>query len=219
MLGFRRAHEREDAVDVRFPLIPAAFCAFGLGAIGAGGAQAQAFLPITGFAPLPSFAWDRPTLEPGGVRWEGSYARISSGFHVSSSKRLGTHAGPTFGLEAGTMRREGNFIYGIVGALEYMPAIGGYGTPSFGNVAYTSDFAGAFQIKTGVLVTPDVLLYTKVGMSAANETTRFGASPWSVPFKRSDIAVRPEARAGVEWAVTDKITLGLEVGVVGQAIR
>lgn len=216
MLGFRRALWREDAVDVRFPLISAAFCAFGLST---GAAQAQAFLPFTGFAPLPSFAWDQPTLEPGGVRWEGSYARISSGFHVSSSKRLGTNAGPTFGLEVGTMRREGNVVYGIVGALEYMPAVGGYGTPSFGSVAYTRDFAGAFQIKTGVLVTPDVLLYTKLGMSAANETMRFGASPWSVPFTRSDIVLRPEARAGVEWAVTDKVTLGLEVGLVGRAVR
>lgn len=185
----------------------------------AGGARAQAVLPFTGFASVPSFAWSEPTLQPGGVKWEGNYARISSGFQVTSSKRLGTSAGPTFGLEAGTMRREGNFVYGVVGAIDYMPAIGGYGTPSFGNVAYTRDFAGAFQVKAGVLATPDVLLYTKVGMSAANETLRFGASPWSAPFSRSDIAVRPEARAGVEWAVTNNLTLGLEVGVVGQAIR
>jgi opacity protein-like surface antigen len=180
------------------------------------GAQAQTALPFTGFDALPSFAWSQPTLAP---KWEGSYARISSGFHVTSSKRLGTSAGPTFGLEAGTMRREGDFVYGIVGALEYMPAIGGYGTPGFGNVAYTRDFAGAFQVKAGVLVTPDVLVYTKVGMSAANETLRFGATPFSSPFSRSEIAVRPEARAGVEWAVTNNLTLGLEVGVVGQAIR
>lgn len=179
-------------------------------------AQAQAFLPLTGFATLPSFAWDEPMISP---RWEGSYARISSGFQVTSSKHMRTSAGPTFGLEAGTMRREGNFVYGIVGAIDYAPAIGGYGYPSFGNVAYTRDFAGAFQVKAGVLVTPDVLLYTKVGMSAANETWRYGATPFSTPFSQSEIAVRPEARAGVEWAVTDKITLGLEVGVIGQAIR
>jgi len=179
-------------------------------------AQAQALLPLTGFATLPSFAWDEPMLSP---RWEGSYARISSGFQVTSSKHMRTSAGPTIGLEAGMMRREGNFVYGIIGALDYAPAIGGYGYPSFGNVAYTRDFAGAFQIKTGVLVTPDVLLYTKVGMSAANETWRYGATPFYSPFSRSEIAVRPEARAGVEWAVTDKVTLGLEVGFVGQAIR
>lgn len=185
----------------------------------AGEARAQSWLPFTGVAPLPSFAWSEPTLAPGGVRWDGSYARISTGFSVTSSKRMGTTAGPTFGIEAGTMRREGNFVYGIVGAVDYMPAVGGYGTPGFGQVGYTRDFAGAFQIKTGVLVTPDVLLYTKVGMSAANETLRYGASPWSAPFNRSDILVRPEARAGVEWAVTNNLTLGLEVGVVGQAIR
>lgn len=184
-----------------------------------GSAAAQAYLPYAGFATLPSFAWSDPTLAPGGVRWEGSYARISSGFQVTSSKRLGTHAGPTIGLEAGRMWRDGNFVYGVAGALEYSPALGGYGTPGFGQAAYTRDLAAAFQVKAGVLVTPEVLLYTKLGMAGANETMRFGATPWSTPFSRSDIAVRPEARAGVEWAVTNNITLGLEVGVVGQAIR
>lgn len=201
---------------MRLPLLSAALCA---AALSASAARAQSWLPFTGFAPLPSFAWSEPTLSPGGVKWDGSYARISTGFNVTSSKRMGTSAGPTFGLEAGTMRREGDFVYGIVGALDYMPALGGYGTPGFGQTAYTRDFAGAFQVKAGVLVTPDVLVYTKLGMSAANETWRYGASPWSTPFSRSDILVRPEARAGVEWAVTNNLTLGLEVGVVGQAIR
>lgn len=184
-----------------------------------GSAKAQLLLPFTGFDALPSFAWSPPTAVPGGVRWEGSYARISSGFHVTSSKRLGASAGPTFGLEAGTLRREGDVVYGIVGALEYAPAFGGYGTPGFNQAAYTRDIAGAFQIKAGVLVTPDVLVYTKVGASAANETLRFGATPFSSPFSRSELAVRPEARAGVEWAVTNNLTLGLEVAVIGQSIR
>ncbi len=206
------------AIDVRFPLLSGAILssAFCAAALFAGDARAQSWLPFTGFAPLPSFAWSEPTLAP---KWDGSYARISTGFQVSSSRRMGTSAGPTFGLEAGTMRQEGNVVYGIVGALEYAPALGGYGTPGFGQAGYTRDFAGAFQIKAGVLVTPDVLVYTKLGMSAANETMRFGATPWSTPFSRSDIRVRPEARAGVEWAVTNNLTLGLEVGVVGEAIR
>lgn len=182
-------------------------------------AQAQVGLPYWGFSALPSFAWTEPTLAPGGVKWDGSYARISSGFQVTSSKRLGTHAGPTIGLEAGTLKREGNFVYGVVGALEYMPAIGGYGTPSFGNVAYTRDFAGAFEVKTGVLLNENVLLYTKVGAAALNESIRYGATPFSAPFSRSDIAIRPVAKAGVEWAVTHNLTLGLEVGVVGQDMR
>ncbi len=202
---------------MRFPVVSAAVTAAGLALFAAAGtARAQTSLPLTGFASLPSFAWDTPSLSP---KWEGSYARISSGFQVTSGKHMRTSAGPTFGLEMGTMRQEGNFVYGIVGALDYSPTLGGYGTPSFGNVAYTRDFAGAFQIKTGVLVTPDVLVYTKVGMSAANETWRYGATSVSPPFSQSDIAVRPEARAGVEWAVTDKLTLGVEVGVVGQRLR
>ncbi len=193
--------------------------ALGALVLGTAATQAQTFLPFTGFAALPSFAWSEPTLAPGGVKWDGSYARISTGFQVISSKRHGGSSGPTFGLEAGTLRREGNFVYGIVGALDYAPSIGGHGTPGFGNASFTRDFAGAFQIKTGVLLQENLLLYTKVGASAGNETWRYGASPFSSPFSRSELAVRPEARAGVEWAVTDKLTLGLEVGVVGQPIR
>ncbi len=193
--------------------------ALGAAILAASTAQAQVALPYWGFSSLPSFAWTEPTLAPGGVKWDGSYARISSGFQVTSSKRLGTSAGPTIGLEAGTLKREGNFVYGVVGALEYMPAIGGYGTPSFGNVAYTRDFAGAFEVKTGVLLNENLLLYTKVGAAALNESVRFGATPFSAPFSRSDIAIRPVAKAGVEWAVTNNLTLGLEVGVVGQDLR
>ncbi|WP_420103677.1 hypothetical protein [Bosea sp. (in: a-proteobacteria)] len=199
---------------MRFPVAFAAICAGGL--LTGGAARAQSLLPMSGFATLPSFAWDQPSLTP---KWEGSYARISSGFQVTSGKHIRTSAGPTIGLEAGTLRREGNFVYGIVGAIDYAPAIGGYGTPSFGNVAYTRDVVGAFQIKAGVLATPDVLLYTSVGMSAGNETWRYGATPFSSPFSRSEIAARPEARAGVEWQVTDKLKVGLEVGFVGQQIR
>jgi outer membrane immunogenic protein len=200
---------------MRLPLLSGALC---VAALFASDAKAQAWLPFSGFAPLPSFAWSEPRLTP---KWDGSYARISTGFNVTSSKHFGTSAGPTFGLEAGTMRQEGNFVYGVVGALEFMPGGFGsaYGTPGFGQTSYTRDFAGAFQIKAGVLVTPDVLVYTKLGMAAANETWRYGASPWSKPFSRNDIRVRPEARAGVEWAVTNNLTLGLEVGVAGEAIR
>ncbi|MFN3670450.1 MAG: outer membrane protein [Bosea sp. (in: a-proteobacteria)] len=201
---------------MRLTLIGAAL---GATVLASGAAQAQVALPYWGFSSLPSFAWTEPTLAPGGVKWDGSYARISSGFQVTSSKRLGTHAGPTIGLEAGTLKREGNFVYGVVGALEYMPAIGGYGTPGFGNVAYTRDFAGAFEVKTGVLLNENVLLYTKVGAAALNESIRYGATPFSAPFNRSDIAIRPVAKAGVEWAVTNNLTLGLEVGVVGQDMR
>jgi outer membrane immunogenic protein len=182
-------------------------------------AQAQAFLPLSGFGILPSFAWSEPTLSPGGVKWDGSYARISSGFQVSSSKRFGTSAGPVIGLEAGKMWRDGDFVYGIAGALEFSPALGGYANPGFNQASYTRDITGAFQLKAGVFATPDVLLYTSVGLAAANDTFRYGATLFSPPFSRSDIALRPEARAGIQWAVTNNVTLGLEVGVVGSAIR
>ncbi|WP_186420748.1 hypothetical protein [Bosea sp. CS1GBMeth4] len=202
----------------RMTLFPAA-AALAASLVATSPAAAQAFLPLSGFGLLPSFAWSEPTLSPGGVKWEGSYARISSGFQVTSSKRFGTSAGPVIGLEAGKMWRDGDFVYGISGALEFSPSFGGYANPGFNQASYTRDIAGAFQVRAGVFATPDVLLYTSVGMSAANETFRYGATPFSTPFSRSDIAVRPEARAGVAWAVTNNVTLGLEVGVVGPAVR
>lgn len=201
---------------VRLTLIGAAL---GVATLASSGAQAQVALPYWGFSALPSFAWTEPTLAPGGVKWDGSYARISSGFQVTSSKRFGTSAGPVIGLEAGKMWRDGDFVYGISGALEFTPSFGGYANPGFNQASYTRDIAGAFQVKAGVFATPDVLLYTSVGMSAANETFRYGATPFSTPFSRSDIAVRPEARAGVAWAVTNNVTLGLEVGVIGPEMR
>jgi len=183
----------------------------GLTLLAAPAARAQAFLPFTGFDALPSFAW--PETGTGDTRWEGSYARMSTGYQVTSSKHFGTFSGPTVGFEGGKMWREGQFVYGIVGAFDYMQPIGGYGTPSFNSVAYTRDFAGAIQFKAGALVTDNVLVYTKLGASAVNGTWRYGATPGSLPFNRSDIAVGPDARVGVEWAVTDRLRLSVEAGV------
>lgn len=189
----------------------------GVALLAAPAAVAQTFLPL-GFGTLPSFAW--PRYEPvDGPAWDGSYARMSAGYQVTSSKRFGTYSGPTVGFEGGKMWRDGQFVYGIVGAFDYMQPIGGYGTPSFGSVAYTRDFAGALQFKAGAFVADNVLVYTKVGAIAANETLRFGATSHSMPFDRSQIAVRPDARVGVEWAVTERLTVGIEAGVTGAPIR
>ncbi|MFL5216599.1 MAG: outer membrane protein [Microvirga sp.] len=169
-------------------------------------------LPFTGFTALPSFAWPQPAAGEDG-RWAGSYARLSSGFEVSSSKRFGSHAGPTVGFEGGRMWQEGRLVYGVVGGFDYLAAIGGGATPGFGGLSYSRDFAGALQVKVGALVTPDVLLYAKAGATAARERLQFGATPFSLPFAREDVAVRPDARVGVEWAVTDRLSVSVEAGV------
>lgn len=137
----------------RMTLFPTA-AALAAAMIAASPAAAQAFLPLSGFGLLPSFAWSEPTLSPGGVKWEGSYARISSGFQVTSSKHFGTSAGPVIGLEAGKMWRDGDFVYGIAGVLEFSPAFGGYANPGFNRATYTRDIAGGFQLKAGVFATP-----------------------------------------------------------------
>lgn len=178
-------------------------------------AHAQTF---PAFNDLPFFAWPKyDATSPS--RFEGSYARMSTGYQVTSSKSFGTFSGPTIGLEGGKMWRDGRFVYGFVGALDYMPAVGGYRTPSFGTAFYSRDFAGTAQFKAGFLATNNVLLYTKIGATAVNETLHFGATNFSSPFDRKAFAVRPDARVGAEWAVTDKLTIGIEAGVMGPAMR
>lgn len=178
-------------------------------------AQAQTF---TGYSPLPFFAW--PKYEPlDASPFEGSYARMSAGYQVTSSKGFGTLSGPTIGLEGGKMWREGRFVYGVVGALDYMPVIGGYPTPGIGSGYYSRDFAGGFQLKAGFLAANNVLVYTKLGATAFNETLHFGATNFTAPFNRNAFTVRPDARVGVEWAVSDKVTIGIEAGVTGSPIR
>ena len=138
---------------------------------------------------------------------------------VSSSKRFGSSAGPTVGFEGGRTWQEGRLVYGVVGGVDYLAAIGGGATPGFGGLSYSRDFAGALQVKVGALVTPDVLLYAKAGASAVHQKLEFGATPFSLPFAREDVAVRPDARLGVEWAVTDRLSVAVEAGVAGQALR
>lgn len=181
-------------------------------------AAAQFFPSFIGFGALPSFAWPRAAEDPDS-RWSGSYARMSTGFEVVSSKRLGGYAGPTIGIEAGRMWREGQFVYGISGGFDYLAAVGGSTTPGFGGLAYTRDFAGALQMKVGTLLTPDVLLYAKAGAWAVHETLRVGPTTVSQPFSREDIAIRPNAQIGVEWALTDRLSVAVEAGVVGGGFR
>ena len=181
-------------------------------------AAAQGMPSFTGFAPLPSFAWPQAASREES-RWAGSFARMSTGFEVASSRHLGSFAGPTVGFEGGRMWQEGPIVYGIIGGFNYLAAMGGGAAPGFGGHSYSRDFAGALQVQVGTLVTPDVLLYAKAGASAVHETLRFGATSVSQPFTREDIAVRPDARVGVEWAVTDRISVGVEAGVVGTGRR
>lgn len=175
----------------------------GLGAacLPAGPAAAQAlFWPSIGFAPLPSFAWPQMPEDAYG-RWTGSYARLSTGYAVSTSRHFGSYSGPTIGFEGGRMWQEGPILYGISGGFDYLAGLDGTLTPGFGRLAYSNDFAGSLEVKVGTLVAPDVLVYAKTGALALHQTLRVGPTPGSLPFTRQDIAVRPVAGVGVEWAV------------------
>jgi opacity protein-like surface antigen len=203
--------------DPRAPRRFAACLILIAGALWADLAAAQGS-PFIGLTSLPSFAWPRAAGEEES-RWAGSYARMSTGFEVSSSKRFGSYSGPTVGFEGGRMWQEGRLVYGVVGGFDYLAAIGGGATPGFGGLAYSRDFSGALQVKVGALLTPDVLLYAKAGAVAVHEKWNFGPTSSSLPFTREDMAVRPDARVGVEWAVTDRLSVGLEAGVMGRGLH
>lgn len=192
--------------------------ALGPGALGPAPAAAQGF---AGFGFLPVFAWPKSLEEGPGVdgRWSGSYARLSTGFAAVSSRHFGSYAGPTIGFEGGRMWQEGRFVYGISGGFDYLAATSGGLTPGYGGLTYTRDFAGAVQVKVGTLLTPDVLLYARAGAAAVHGTLRAGATPVSTPFSRDDIAVLPNAHVGVEWAITDRLSLAVEAGGVGGGLR
>lgn len=181
--------------------------------------QAQAFLAAPSFFPAAPGVLAGRLDETGAPVWDGSFARVSSGFQVSSSKHFGTSAGPTYGLEGGRTWREGEVVFGLVGGLEGFSPIGGYGSPGFGRATYTRDVAGGFRLQAGVLAADDVLVYSKLGVALVHEALRFGPSPVSLGFTRENIALRPDARVGAEWAITDNVTVGLELGVTGQAVR
>ncbi|WP_093568088.1 hypothetical protein [Methylobacterium sp. 174MFSha1.1] len=195
----------------------------GLGALAPDPGRAQG---LVGFGFLPVFAWPETTWpksleeEPGvDGRWSGSYARMSTGFEAVSSRRFGSYAGPTIGFEGGRLWQEGRFVYGISGGFDYLAATSGGLTPGFGALSYTRDFAGAVQVKVGALLTPEVLLYARGGVAAVHGTIRAGATPVSGPFSRDDIVVLPNAHVGVEWAITDRLSVAVEAGVLGGGLR
>ena len=191
----------------------------GAGLLPSGPAAAQALLwPSVGFAPLPSFAWPGPAEDTDG-RWTGGYARLSTGYAVASSRHVGSFAGPTLGFEGGRTWQAGPILYGISGGLDYLAGLDGSPTPGYGRLAYGRDFAGTVAVTIGTLLAPDILVYAKTGAVAVHETLRVGPRPGALPFSREDLAVRPVAGVGVAWAVTDRLTLAVEAGVVGAGIR
>lgn len=187
-------------------------------ALGASPATAQVFPFSVGFGPLPSFAWPEAGGE-GEDRWNGSYARLSTGFEAVSSRRFGGYAGPTIGFEGGRLWQDGRLVYGIAGGIDALIPAGGSAIPGYGRLSYSRDIAGAVQAKVGTLLTPNVLLYGKVGAYAVHETLRAGPTAVSPPFSQDQVALRPDARVGVEWALTDRLSVSVEAGVTGSRIR
>jgi hypothetical protein len=176
------------------------------GLMAAAPAQAQ----VSGFG-VPSFSLYGPGYSDGKPRWEGSYASVSSGFSVTKFRGGPTVAAPEIGLAMGRNWREGNIIWGVELAGAFSPMSARWSGPSQPMFSeWNRDFAGVARIKAGVLVTPDVLVYSSVGAAAVHD--RFKAAPALGGFSRDEVNIRPDVRAGVLWAATPNLTLGFEVG-------
>jgi opacity protein-like surface antigen len=161
---------------------------------------AAADAPVAPWSDWAPFGVERP-------KWDGRYLAMSTGFEVVSYGRGRTYAGPTIGIEAGQMWREGDVVYGFSGAMNYMKAFGGGSNAQFTEV--TRDFAGHARFKLGYLAQPNLLLYTAVGVSAINETWRSPAIVGGGSDTR--FAVRPSVSAGFEWQVTNSTRLYGEI--------
>lgn len=163
-----------------------------------------------------ALAENRPPLwsdwTPFGVeqpKWDGKYLAISTGFEVASFRRGRTYGGPTIGLEGGKMWRDGDFVYGFTGAVNYMKpfALSGTNNTAFGE--YSRDFAGTARAKFGYLATPNLMLYSAVGVTAENEYWRMPQAVGGGTDQR--FTVRPEIAAGFDWAVTNNTRIFGEI--------
>lgn len=168
--------------------------------------------PYSGVTGLPYFG-----AEPWGgwrnadkSRWEGGYVRASTGFSVTSVRKGPTVGGPTLGIETGKMWRDGQWVYGLGAGFEAMPTAARFsGANRFG--AFSRDFDGGAHFKAGYLVHPDVLVYGRVGASTFVQSWK--APPGMGGRTETISGVAVDARAGAQWAVTDNLSVTVEVGV------
>jgi outer membrane immunogenic protein len=166
-------------------------------------------------AVIPSFALAGPAIEAGKTRWDGQYFKVSSGFAVTSFRHGPTVGGPTAGLSVGKMWQQGALVWGVEGGIDYQPVTYRSNRGSLPLLAtYDRDLVAGARFKAGILAQDNLLFYTSVGAQVARETWRY--SPALVAtgitgLRDEKVQLRPDVRAGVEWAVTDKLRLNLEV--------
>ena len=152
-------------------------------------------------------SWAPFGIEP--PKWDGQYLAMTTGFSMTSYGHGRTYGGPTLGVEAGKMWREGDFVYGVAAAFDYMKPFILRGQNNANFAEYSRDFAGVAKMKLGYLVKPDVLLYSTVGVSAQNEYWRYPT--WTNAGTDQSFAVRPEIGAGFEWQVNNTTRIWGEV--------
>lgn len=161
-------------------------------------------LPYFGVSPWGDWSRNDP------MGWDGKYLRVNSGYSVTSFRKGASVSGPTIGLEAGRYWRDGDWVHGASVEADYMHSSYARFSGVGALPVLTRDFLASARIKSGYLVRPDLLVYGSVGVTGMNHTWQ---APGAFGAKDSAFVVQPDLRAGAIWAINDKTTLTVEVGV------
>lgn len=162
------------------------------------------WLPYFGAAPWGDWSRNQP------MQWTGEYARLTSGYSFTSFRKAASIGGPTIGVEAGKSWREGNWVYGASLDADYRHSSVYRFSGTSALPIWARDAAASARIKSGYLIRPDLLVYGSVGVTGINYNLH---RPTTLGSKQSEFILHPDMRAGAIWAVNDKTTITLEVGV------
>ena len=186
------------------------------------GLRKHRFSPSAGgFSSLPTFAWAERLARSAHGSGTGAFARVSSGFEVTFVQALRDRGRADARLRGrpDVARGRPSLRHRRQPSTQWRRSAG-TAVPAFGRtILHARPRRSALQFKLGtLLVRDDVLLYSKLGFGAVHgDVPTSDRHLLSSALTREDIAIRPDARVGAEWAITDRLSVAVEVGVVRSA--
>jgi len=189
-----------------------------VGALAFAGAAPAADLPV----PVAPLAPD----------WSGPYAGVHVGggtgtdhddltpFPAGATADTFTLSGLIGGVYGGMNWQQGQFVYGLDGALDLTSLAGSHDFDVFsglvtGTMKLNTDLQGSLKARVGVLVTDRVLLYGAAGLAAAHATVSVSGFDDSIPAPfsatQSQVHIGGVVGLGAEVALTDQLVARGEV--------
>jgi outer membrane immunogenic protein len=147
------------------------------------------------------FGDDRKISDP----WSGFFVGIGASYGFGTfdtSASAGFDHGGIGSILAGYNWRVGNLLYGLEGELS-SGALGANVLPGFSGYATNLDYQGALRARMGVLVSPSLLVFGKVGASLAGMTLTENQTAVAVSQSFSGYQVG----AGLEYKLSSQLSL------------